>query len=155
MVHRQGGQACEKTDAMNQYRRRQTRGTRRSRTKRCKRASHWKRGSILCGCLQFTKRLEGKKIVTFNQSSIVLKDGFTYEDYIIKKNEVRTSYTDICEFLGLTLNQARTRYDRLSRLHLDDIGTIKRRARGKSPDPPMDARPKQVQTTQEETDGKL
>lgn len=94
-------------------------------------------------------------MITFKQTRIVPKDGFTYEDYIIKKNEVKTSYIEICEFLGLTLNQARTRYDRLSRLELDDVGALKRRAAKKRPNPPMDASPKKDQTIQEEPDGKL
>jgi hypothetical protein len=67
-------------------------------------------------------------MVLLNPSSICLKRGHTYLEYIIKRNEVATPYADICAALGLTFYEARAIYDGISALELEDIGTLKKSA---------------------------
>jgi hypothetical protein len=71
-------------------------------------------------------RLEVKEMVIYSKSSIRLKNGFEYEDYIIKANEIKSSYEEICDYLGLTFEQVSSRYDRVWNLAIEDIGTIER-----------------------------
>lgn len=86
--------------------------------------------------------MEVKKIVIYNKSSIRLKDGFEYEDYILKCNEIKSSYEEICDYLGLTFEQARARYDGIFNLRIRDIGAIRRGAVAKSANKLMCAEPK-------------
>lgn len=65
-------------------------------------------------------------MVIYSKSSIRLKNSFEYEDYILKCNEIKSSYEEICDYLGLTFEQARARYDRVWNLAIEDIGTIER-----------------------------
>lgn len=86
--------------------------------------------------------MEVKEIVIYNKSSIRLKNGFEYEDYILKCNEIKSSYDEICDYLGLTFEQARARYDRVFNLAIEDIGTVKRSAVARNIGKLMCAEPK-------------
>lgn len=88
-------------------------------------------------------QLEVKEMVIYNKSSIRLKDGFEYEDYILKCNEIKSSYEEICDYLGLTFEEAGARYDRVFNLAIEDIGTIKRGAVARNVNKLMCAEPKQ------------
>ena len=58
------------------------------------------------------------------KSTIRLKKGFTYSDYVIKRNEIDTSYFELCRKLKISLEQARAGYDKTFNLKLEDVGTI-------------------------------
>ena len=81
-------------------------------------------------------------MIIYNKSSIRLKNGFEYEDYIIKANETKSSYDKICDYLGLTFEQARARYDRVFNLAIEDIGTIKHSTVARNVNKLMCAEPK-------------
>lgn len=87
-------------------------------------------------------QLEVKEMVIYSKSSIRLKNGFEYEDYILKANESKASYEEICDYLGLTFEQARARYDKVFNLAIEDIGTIESSAVARSVNKLMCAEPK-------------
>ena len=58
-----------------------------------------------------------------NRRTVKLNDGYTYEDYVIKLNEDNSSVNHIGKALGLKPAEVTARYDKLSVLDLDDIGT--------------------------------
>ena len=60
------------------------------------------------------------------RKSIRLKRGFTYDDYVIKRNEIDTPYYELCHELNLTFDEAKVIYDKVFNIPLEKIGTIKK-----------------------------
>lgn len=72
-----------------------------------------------CGCINNTKSL-----MEVDRDRVNLKEGHTYEEYILKLNE-ETAYPIICEYLKTDFETARRIYDKISALDLHDIGILK------------------------------
>lgn len=65
-------------------------------------------------------------VVYVQRSQVKLKPGHSYEEYIIKRNELSASYSEIGELLTyLTFYDMRRIYDKVSALDLRSIGTLK------------------------------
>jgi len=60
------------------------------------------------------------------RARIELKDGHTYFEYLIKKNEGVSAYPDIANALGITVDEAKAIYDKVYHLKPKDIGTLKK-----------------------------
>lgn len=79
-----------------------------------------------CGCLnRRTHELKNTTPLIYEKSCIKLKPGRTYEEYILKHNEL-VPYFEICRLLNISFGQAREIYDRVWNLELEDIGTIEK-----------------------------
>lgn len=79
-----------------------------------------------CGCTGEKRggaKFGNMEMTVFTKSSVKLKAGFDWEDYIVKYNE-DIPICDICDAIGLTFFEVRERYDRLSALDVKDIGTL-------------------------------
>ena len=61
-----------------------------------------------------------------DKQSIRLKRGFTYDDYVIKRNEIDTPYYELCYELNLTFDEAKEIYDRVFNIPLEAIGAVKK-----------------------------
>ena len=79
-----------------------------------------------CGCLN-RGMYESKTTdpLIYEKSCIKLKPGRTYEEYIIKRNEL-VPYFEICRLLNISFSQAREIYDRVWNLELEEIGIIEK-----------------------------
>lgn len=79
-----------------------------------------------CGCLN-RRTYESKTTdpLIYEKSCIKLKPGRTYEEYIIKRNEI-VPYFEICRLLNISFSQAREIYDRVWNLELEEIGIIEK-----------------------------
>lgn len=79
-----------------------------------------------CGCLN-RRTYESKTTdpLIYEKSCIKLKPGRTYEEYIIKRNEL-VPYFEICRLLNISFSQAREIYDRVWNLELEEIGIIEK-----------------------------
>lgn len=79
----------------------------------------WRLGS--CGCL---KSMPTRSLVGFNRNRVDLKKGRTFEEFILKYNE-DVEYSDICEYLSISVEEARAIYDRVYNMNIEDIGRVK------------------------------
>ena len=59
------------------------------------------------------------------RKSIRLKRGHTYKEYVLKRNEDKASYDQLCKALKISLEEAREIYDKVFNLPLEKIGTMK------------------------------
>lgn len=79
-----------------------------------------------CGCSKRgTYESKTTAPLIYEKSCIKLKPRRTYEEYIIKRNEL-VPYFEICRLLNISFSQAREIYDRVWNLELEDIGTIEK-----------------------------
>ena len=65
-------------------------------------------------------------MLIISRTAIDLKDGHTYFEYLIKRNEDISTYPDIANALGITFDEAKAIYDRVFNIPLEAIGTIKK-----------------------------
>ena len=65
-------------------------------------------------------------MLKFDKSSVKLKKGRTYEEFVIAQNAVNTSYDKLCDYLKISFETAKAAYDRVYMLPIEKIGEVKR-----------------------------